>query len=100
MQRSTPTSTCAIQSEDLEAATTPTIHNRKGVKTVEKWTHLVMCIGHVCLNSVGFGLYVCDGFEDYDGLDCMFVMNYVELCVFGYVMDGFLWSVCCILCIL
>ena len=54
-------STCAIQAEDLEAATTPTIHNRKGVKTVEKWTHLVMCIGHVCLNSVG--------------LDCMFVMD-------------------------
>ena len=50
-----------------------------------------MCVGHVCLNFVGlYSMFVMDLRNYYVGLDCMFVMNYVELCVFAYVMDGFL----------
>ncbi|KAJ1275092.1 hypothetical protein BS78_05G109600 [Paspalum vaginatum] len=41
-QRLTPTSTCAIHAE--EAVTTPTIHNRKRVETVEGIWFVILCV--------------------------------------------------------
>ncbi|KAJ1275552.1 hypothetical protein BS78_05G144500 [Paspalum vaginatum] len=85
-QGSTPTSICAIRAEDPEAVTTPTIHNRKRVETVEGndiWLRVLdlyfsywSCMFE--LSWTGLCMFMMDLRND-DRLVCSFVMEFINL---------------------